>query len=65
MAFQSLSPCRSRTRVPTVAPSPATGSLLALAVMGIILPDRAAGHAQTRRDDHHVVKRMTSVKCHH
>ncbi|GHJ51255.1 hypothetical protein Nm8I071_05620 [Nonomuraea sp. TT08I-71] len=57
MAFQSLSPCRSRTSVPTVGPS--------LAVMRIILPYRADGHAGTGRDDHHVEKLMTGVPGRH
>jgi hypothetical protein len=57
LAFQSLSPCRSRTSVPTVGPS--------LAVMRIILPYRAGGHAETGRDDRHVEKLMTGVPRRH
>ncbi|GAB3968431.1 hypothetical protein GCM10027615_20240 [Plantactinospora veratri] len=63
MAFQSLSPCRSSTNVPTAAPSPATaapsGRSLVLAVMKLILPDPSGRHAATRGDDRHVENGMT------
>ncbi|GAB3071685.1 hypothetical protein GCM10027186_28030 [Micromonospora schwarzwaldensis] len=57
MAFQSLSPCRSRTSVPMVGPS--------LAVMRIILPYRPGGHAATGGDDHHVEMRVTGIPAGH
>ncbi|GIG85457.1 hypothetical protein Pen02_03930 [Plantactinospora endophytica] len=63
MAFQSLSPCRSSTNVPTVAPSPATtapsGPVLVLAVMELILPDPPGRRAATQGDDRHVENGMT------